>query len=500
MNHKLREPNIVKKYQENINIEMEKLMVECENLNNEELWEKFRDSVIRVARTVCGTHRINTNKKQTAWWNESIKGQIKIKKKTWLRYLCNRTEDNYNIYKKQREKAKNMIRESKKQTWKEFGEKLEQDSVGNQKLFYNILKTLRKKRNSDIIAIKNEKGEMLTEEKQIMERWKNYFEKLLNPQRTQNTELSKTERRHEEDEREIFITKGEVQDAIKKLKNGKAAGFDRITAEMLKHIGDWGTQLLVKLYNKTIQLGIPKEWTIGMIVPIYKKGDKKDCHNYRGITLLSVVFKVYEQIIEHKLRKIIEPTLEETQSGFRRGRSTQDHVFTIKNIINKTLSTNKTTYMGFLDLEKAFDSVPRTKIWESLEKRKVGSNLMMIVKNLYEETNNCIIFRNMRSQIFSTKEGVRQGGGLSPLLFITVMDDNIKECKQRTKATIVGYRNLKTVEITECAFADDIVLIANSERNLQENLTVWSEVLKKWVEIKQRKNKSNDSIKREDSD
>lgn len=366
---------------------------------------------------------------------------------------------------------------SKQRTWKEFGDKLEKDSKGNQKLFYRVLKNLRKKDNTDAVTITNEHGDLLTEENQIMDRWKNYFEMLLNPQ------LNTTSKKSHRVERyiKIYITKGEIIETIKKIKNCKAAGWDKISGEMLKHMGDWGAQVLVKLLNLILQQGnkLPKDWTIGMIVPIHKKGDKKECNNYRGITLLPAVLKIYEQILEQKLRKIIEPTLEETQSGFRKGRSTQDHIFTIKNIIGKAMSANKTLYMAFLDLEKAFDRVPRAKIWNSLQNRKVNYQLIEAVRNLYENTENCVIYQNMKSEMFNTNEGVRQGGSLSPLLFIIYMDDIIKETRRKTKPFRVGYRKLKEVEIRECAFADDVVLMANNERTLQDNLIIWNDALER---------------------
>ncbi|CAH1974779.1 unnamed protein product [Acanthoscelides obtectus] len=83
----------------------------------------------------------------------------------------------------------------------------------------------------------------------------------------------------------------------------------------------------------------------------------------------------------------------------------------------------------------------------------------------------------MMSEEFATTEGVRQGGGLSPLLFIVFISDLIKQCRQRTKSIFVGYRKLQKVELAECAFADDLVLITGSVGRLQENLNIWNKVL-----------------------
>lgn len=481
--YKLREPEIAEKYQEVLDKEMGKILGNIcneDDIEVEELWEKFKNTIIKAAKTICGTAKNNNGQKQTAWWNEDIKIQVKLKKQKWQNYLNNRTTANYGRYKDQREKVKNLVRESKQKSWMKFGEKLEHNSKENQKLFYKILKNLRNKESTDIITIRNEEGKILTEEKQIMTRWKEYFKKLLNPQDTMQEELQGNDEDISKDEEQDDITKDELIQALKKLKNGKSPGEDKITAEMLKNMGEQAVQMLLKLFHKIQQQAkIPNDWTIGLILPIHKKGDRTDCNNYRGITLLSVVMKVYEQIIENRLRVVVEPTLTETQSGFRKGRSTQDHVFTLKDIIYKSLTTDKKVYMAFLDLEKAFDRTPRARIWDSLRKRNVSNKLIKAVKSIYRETNNCVISKNMKSEIFTTKEGVRQGGGLSPLLFITFMDDIIKECKLRLESMSIGYRKLQKEEITECAFADDVVLVANNEKNLQHNLNVWNEVLQK---------------------
>ena len=467
------------RYREEIEKEMKTLVENITDSDIETLWKKFKNIVIETAKTVCGTFRKSNEKPQTAWWNENIKQEVKIKKEKWLKYLNNKNEENYNQYKEQRTKVKSLVREGKQEKWNDLGEKLEKDSKGNQKLFYKVLKTFRNKPTTDIVTIKNEDGQILIDEKQIMRRWKEYFENLLNPFTAINTSTQGTVNNSIIKEK-VKISLEELTAAVKKLKNGKAAGYDKITGEMLKNMGEWGARMLLKLYNTAIkEEKVPHDWTVGMILPIYKKGNKYNCDNYRGITLLSVVLKVYEQIIQNKLRKIIEPTLTQSQCGFRKGRSAQEHIFTLKNIIDKAMTTKKTKYLAFLDLEKAFDRVPRAEIWKSLQSRNVNEQLIRIIKSMYKDTTNCVATKNMVSEMFTTKEGVRQGGGLSPLLFITYMDDIIKETKKRTRSAAIGHRNLKTVKITELAFADDVVLLADSEESLQFNLNVWKEVLER---------------------
>ena len=154
---------------------------------------------------------------------------------------------------------------------------------------------------------------------------------------------------------------------------------------------------------------------------------------------------MYEQILEVKLKKTIEPTLMEAQSGFRKGRGVQDHIFTVKQITEKLLEHNKNTYIAFVDLEKAFDSVPRQRVWVSLKKRGVDQKLINVVLSLYKCTKNKVIYNNNVSEEFVTREGLRQGGVMSPLLFNIYMDEIMKKCNEKTKHLFVGYRHLAPV-------------------------------------------------------
>lgn len=477
--YKLKVERIARLYENKVDKELEKIQVDLSSLELEEMWLLLRKTIIQAAKEVCGTFRRNNNKKQTAWWTEEVKQQVKFKKEKWQKYLSNKTGTNYEAYKQQRLIVKNLVLQSKQKSWAEFGEKLEKDSKSNQKLFYRVLKNLRNTNRTTALTIKNKKGDVLKKEEDIMDRWREHFQELLNEnEEVENNAAEVTERERQIDNNESNITIEELTDAIRELKNGKSPGADKITAEMVKAMGERGTNLLLEIFKRIwIEERIPKEWEMGLIVPLFKKGDSSDCNNYRGITLLSTVLKLFEKIIEKRLRKEIEPTLSEAQSGFRKGRCTQDHIFTIKEITDRALITGKEVYVAFMDMEKAFDRVPRKKIWEVLEERNVNSKLIKIVKCMYKETRNKIISKNSMSREFNTKEGVRQGGSLSPLLFIAFMDKIIKETERKVKPFYIGYRFLEKVEIRECAFADDVAIIAGNEKALRENLEIWNQTL-----------------------
>lgn len=147
--------------------------------------------------------------------------------------------------------------------------------------------------------------------------------------------------------------------------------------------------------------------------------------------------------------------------------------------------------MAFIDLEKAFDKVPRNKMWNILSKRGIDNKLIRIIRNMYVNNRNMVISNNRISEPFTTTDGLRQGGGLSPLLFTIFMDEILKKCSARVKKLYVGYRNLQRVGISEGAFADDVMIITESEKDLQKNLEVWNEIL---IEYKMKINKNKTKV------
>lgn len=477
--YKLSNEEVSQKFCTEIEEEISKNSKDQNEQNLEEIWSFFKNTIINAAKKICGTSKINKNKKQTSWWSKEINEETKLKKKKWKVYLSKRDNHTYNDYKKQRRKVKELILEAKKKCWEDFGHKMETDYQTNQKLFYRVIKNSRtSKTQTTIKQIKDKNGNLLTTDREIIERWKEHFQGMFNP-KINVAQQEEEDNKQLEQGKEEEIDEIEIREAIKMLKNGKAAGHDQITAEMLKSMGSEGLKILKVICNKAWMEGkVPQDWKIGIIVPLHKKGDKSDCSNYRGITLLSIVSKIYERILQRKLTKITEPTLEQSQSGFRKGRSIQDHIFTIKQLTEKFMEKNEEFYMAFIDLEKAFDSVPINIVEDSMMRRNVPPMLIRAIMSLLKDGTCCVRTDNMQSAIFPTNEGLRQGGVLSPDLFNLAIDDVIKEVNTKISKLHVGYRNLVAVWISECAFADDVGIFARNKEQLQQNLIVWNEALK----------------------
>lgn len=156
------------------------------------------------------------------------------------------------------------------------------------------------------------------------------------------------------------------------------------------------------------------------------------------------------------------------------------------------LDQNSDAYVAFLDFEKAFDRVDKQEVVTVLIKKKCGDKVIKAISSLSATggatRSDIVRVQGIDSNEFSTYRGLRQGSVLSPVLFIIIMDEVIRQARQRTNKLKVGNKNLKPVFISECAFADDIALIATTADKLEENL-VWHQALnRKYMKINTHKN------------
>lgn len=146
------------------------------------------------------------------------------------------------------------------------------------------------------------------------------------------------------------ITLTELENQIKNLKKKKAAGEDEVKNEAWFYCTNKAKLRLLEIIQRIWKgEGFPKSWKRGVIVPIYKKGDKDRATNYRGITLLNTAYKIYAMIIEERLKQEIEKgkILPDTQAGFRKNRSTMDNIYILNYALEKKINKKKEKFMPF---------------------------------------------------------------------------------------------------------------------------------------------------------
>ena len=235
-----------------------------------------------------------------------------------------------------------------------------------------------------IIKIRNTHGTITTDKHEIRNEIHKFYEQLYqsvipNKDRVQKhiTNVGS------EDMPEISTT--EIKYALQQIKNGKSPGEDRITPEMLKMGGKPLVDAVEVLLNKCLMEGrIPDAWKNAEVVLLYKKGDFTNIENYRPISLLSHLYKLFTRIINNRLSTKLDSYQPIEQAGFRKGFSTIDHLQTIKTVIEKTTEYNIPLHLAFVDYQKAFDSIETWSFLAAMEDARIDSRYYSIIKNIYD--------------------------------------------------------------------------------------------------------------------
>ena len=293
------------------------------------------------------------------------------------------------------------------------------------------------------------------------------------------------------------ITVEEIELRVNDLKNGKACGMDNILNEFIKSTFEKMKLVYVALFNKVLDTGhIPEAWTIGMIMPIYKnKGDKGDFDNYRGITILSCLGKLFTSIINFRLNKYANEVnlINENQTGFRKSYSTLDHIFLLNNIIDILVKKcDQKLYCAFVDYKKAFDTVWRSALWHKMLKSGISGKLHNLIVNMYKNIKSCVSLNGNVSDYFISENGVRQGENLSPFLFALFINDLENFLLQYgcNPIKIPGADLQIFLKLLITLYADDTVLLAGSKEDLQKCLDGLKQYCDKWkLEVNANKTK-----------
>ena len=275
------------------------------------------------------------------------------------------------------------------------------------------------------------------------------------------------------------ITENELRDAVFHQKNGKSPGLDNLPSEIFKISYDIISPFLLKLYNRLFQNGeYPYSWGEGIICPIFKSGDVDKAENYRGITLINIMAKIYSQILLNRLTTWSEKEtkISQNQFGFQKGKSTVDCIFTFYSIISKTLHKGEKLYCTFIDYEKAFDKVDRALLWQKLVSENISSKLVKAISSMYSVVKSCIRYRSSYSNFITSDIGLKQGDPSSPLMFMLFIND----ITLNINSDFDSIFTIDELQIYMLLYADDAVVFAKSPEKLQSILKDVEAYCKTW--------------------
>lgn len=242
----------------------------------------------------------------------------------------------------------------------------------------------------------------------------------------------------------------------------KASGYSGIPNELLKYGGFELTKMLGSLFSMCISWSlVPSCWRSAIICPVHKKNDPGVIENYRPISLLEHVRKLFECYINEKfLLSIIEP-LSIHQGGFRRGRSTLDQAACLHEaIIQFKDRDGHYPLVAYLDIKAAYDSVDRAILWRKLRKKGADEPVICLLKSLYENCKSKVAVDDCLSEPLDHEMGIMQGSVISPLLYCLFLDDIGTQLSHE----------IASEQVNLFLYADDIALVCSSSELLESSL------------------------------
>ena len=440
-------------------------VIESGILSGQEDWQTIAEMIRSIARKELGetSGKVSpAGRQETWWWNQEVQEKLKDKKKAKKAWDTIRDDASKLAYKTAIKQAKREVAKARNKAYEELYEKLETKEGENEVFKIAKQKNRQSKDVQQVRVIKSKTGEILMEEEKVKQRWKEHFDNLLNHENPRERRETRTEER----ERDVEDISGEeVRTGLRRMKKGKAQGPDDIPVEAWIALGNKGVEFLVKFFNRLLRgEKMPDEWRRSVLVPLYKgKGDIKECGNYRGIKLMSHTMKLWERIIEARIRK--EVTIAEQQFGFMPGRSTTDAIFCLRMLLEKWTEGQKAVHCAFIDLEKAYDRVPREELWECLRLAETSECYIRIIQDMYDGATTTVRSAAGLTEEFKVGVGLHQGSALSPFLFVVIMD-RLTE-------------NIRKDAPWDMLFADDIVLCRQNHRELEEDLEIWRNALER---------------------
>lgn len=263
---------------------------------------------------------------------------------------------------------------------------------------------------------------------------------------------------------------------LKKCKSNKAPGPDRIPNEFYKYAPDNFLRLIVEYFNRVKDnCSIPDAFRRSIIFPVHKKGDISSVNNYRGISFMNVVAKLFNSLLLIRLEEWVYTNniLNESQAGFRKGYSTIDNLFNLVSTVDLTLKNKgKKLYCFFVDYKAAFDNINRDALFYKLYNTGLSYKFMTVLMELYRDTTARVWCKEGLSSEFETSNGVKQGCPLSALIFALFLNDLYEE--------LGGGVRLSDLVIRILLYADDLVILATDPGVLQHMINNLKRYSEKW--------------------
>lgn len=426
------------------------------------IWEVLKTSVISAAQQTLGMV-ITTPKND--WFDEECRLAVEQQNIAYCEAQTRFTIARNNKAVLARRTAKRICRRKKREWWKAQVTKVQQlSNERNSRNFFKEVAGLHNTFRPRSTAIRDQDGNLRVNIEAVLDTWKEHFTDLLNVQHVSHNANEASQMQTAE----MFIedpSYEEFTQAVQRLKRNRSPGVDCINSELLIFGGETLWNYLFDLIRLVWQNEVmPDEWKVAAICPIFKKGDRSKCENYRGIALLCTAYKLLSYIVLGRITPLAEEIIGDYQGGFRPNRSVTDQVFSLRMILSKYYETPRDVHQVFLDFRQAYDSINRESLWFALEFLGIPKKYVHLCQLTVTQSQCCVKVENNLSGVFAVNSGVRQGDALSPILFNLMLEYIFR--KSNTPQGNILYQQSNQV----LAYADDICVIGLASNRVKEVL------------------------------
>ena len=486
---KLRDPAVAGVFQETFKEKVAAMAVNDANTTNtttdaatghvETVWSRLKGPLLEAATEVCGLTKKHQWRAETWWWNERVEDAVNEKRARFKAYNTLKKQGKtaestaaWEAYTAAKRVAKHVVWLAKSEAEKEEFATVTPNGEG----VFRIAKQMDRT-NQDIVGencVCNDAGELALSDEAKMKAWVEHYARLLNVEFEWPSDVLP----------EVPPTAGPppsvpaalIRKAISQMKCGKAAGPSGIVAEMFKAAGEEGVELTRQLADAVFSSGdIPADWEESFLLNLHKgKGDATERGNYRGLKLTDQAMKLQERVLDFYIRKMVN--IHKMQFAYVPGRGTTDAIFVVRQLQEKYNAAKKPLYFAFVDLEKAFDRIPRRVLWWALRSLGVEEWAIRVIQGMYRNARSRVRVNGQYSEEFNVGVGVHQGSVLSPLLFVLVLEALSRE--------------FRTGVPWELLYADDLVIVAYSKEECIAKLKAWKAGMEsKGLRVNMRKTK-----------
>ena len=458
----------------------------CDHSSAIESWECLKKVIYEQALDAYG----GRVRKNADWFEAHIKEMtplIAAKRAALVKFKAMPSAANAEALRVAKHQVKHATRYYANKYWLALSAEIQYNSLtGDIKSMYEGIKKAIGPQVKKTAPLKSKTGEIITDRNKQLDRWVEHYTDLY------STENSVTEAALDAvqvlpimESLDQQPTLDELSEAIDKLACGKAPGEDGITPDVVK----LGKPSILPHLHDLLRLcweegAVPQTMRDAKIITLFKnKGDRSDCNNYRGISLLAIVGKVFARVALSRLQCLAERVYPESQCGFRSARSTVDMIFTLRQLQEKCREQQKPLYLAFVDLTKAFDYVSRDGLFKILRKIGCPPKLLSILVSFHDNMQGTVCYEGASSECFPITSGVKQGCVLAPTLFgiffsillSSAFDASTDGIYIRTRADADLFRlshlraktKVTSVLLREMLFADDAAIVSHTEEGLQ---------------------------------